>query len=83
LNAGASGQILGYNNDDLINSRQTELYDRFVTHKVDANSLPPNDFADIIRENVMGVAPKGMNQVHLGGGNSPSEANELAMAVAF
>ena len=61
LNAGANGQIVGYNNDDLINARQTELYDRFITHKVDANSLPPNDFADIIRDNVMPAAPQGLN----------------------
>jgi len=50
LNAAGNGQILGYNNDDLINARQGELYDRFVTHKVDASTLPPNDFADLIRE---------------------------------
>lgn len=60
LNASASGQILGYNHDDLIHARDSELYDKFVTHKVDANTLPPNEFADIIREQVMGVAPNGM-----------------------
>ena len=61
LNASASGQVLGYNHDDLILARDSELYDRFVTHKVDANSLPSHDFADIIREQVMGSAPKGLN----------------------
>ena len=60
MNASASGQILGYNHDDLIHARDSELYDRFVTHKVDANTLPPHDFADIIREQVMPSAPKGM-----------------------
>ena len=74
---------MGYNNDDLINSRQTELYDRFVTHKVDMSTLPPNDVADLIRDNVMPVAPNGLNQVHLGGGNTAAEANELAMTVAL
>jgi acetylornithine/succinyldiaminopimelate/putrescine aminotransferase len=59
------------------------LYDRFVTHRTDANSLPPDDFADIIRQNVMTVAPKGMLQVHLGGGRSATEANELAMNSAL
>lgn len=41
MNASASGQILGYNNVDLINLRDSEAYDRFITHKVDVNSLPP------------------------------------------
>jgi 4-aminobutyrate aminotransferase/(S)-3-amino-2-methylpropionate transaminase len=67
----------------LVNARTTELYDRFVTHKVDANSLPTKDFADLIREVVMPFAPKGMVQVHLGGGNTGAEANELALAVAL
>jgi hypothetical protein len=38
----------------------TQLYDRFVTHKVDASSLPPNDYADLVRELVMPFAPKNM-----------------------
>jgi hypothetical protein len=33
MNAAQAGLILGYNNDDLINARTTNLYDRFVTHK--------------------------------------------------
>ena len=49
-NASAVGQILGYNHDDLVLARDSELYDRFVTHKVDVNTLPSHDFADIIRE---------------------------------
>ena len=64
-------------------ARNTELYDRFVTHKADINSLPPHDVADIIRENTMLAAPQGLVQVHLGGGGSAAEANELAMAVAL
>jgi hypothetical protein len=60
LNAAQGGLILGYNNDDLVCARTTEMYDRFVTHKVDANTLPTNDFADILREMIMPVAPKGM-----------------------
>lgn len=83
MNAAQAGLVLGYNNDDLVNARTTELYDRFVTHKVDANALPPNDFADLVREMVMPVAPKGMLQVHLGGGSTGAEANELALAVAL
>jgi 4-aminobutyrate aminotransferase-like enzyme len=61
LNASAAGLVLGYNHDDLVHARDSELYDRFVTHRVNANVVPPNDFADIIRENVMGAAPRGMN----------------------
>jgi 4-aminobutyrate aminotransferase-like enzyme len=83
MNAAAAGLILGYNSDDLVNLRTTDAYDRFVTHKVDANSLPTNDFADLIREYVMPIAPKEMVQVHLGGGSTGAEANELALAVAL
>lgn len=83
LNASASGQVLGYNHDDLVLARDSELYDRFVTHKVDANTLPSHDLADIIREQVMGSAPKGQVQVHLGAGKTAAEANELAVAVAL
>ena len=61
MNASAAGQVLGYNHDAMINSRDSELYDRFVTHKVDANTLAPNDFADLLRDNVMPAAPKGLN----------------------
>mgnify|MGYP001036353150 FL=1 len=39
--------------------------------------------ADIIRDHVMPAAPKGMVQVHLGGGSDGAEANELAVAAAF
>ena len=67
----------------MINARYSELYDRFVTHKVDANTLPSNDFADVLRDNVMPAAPFGLNQVHIGGGNTAAEANELAMSVAL
>ena len=82
MNAAQGGLVLGYNNDDLINARHTELYDRFVTHKVNANALPPHDFADIIRQNVMSQAPKDMTQVHLGG-RTGADANEQAMSVAM
>jgi len=54
-----------------------------VTHKVDINSLPPHDLADMIRDHVMPAAPRGMVQVHLGGGSTGAEANELAVAAAF
>jgi len=50
---------------------------------VAANSLPPSDITDIIRDNVMPVAPKEMYQVHLGGGSTGAEANELAIAAAL
>ena len=61
----------------------TNPYDRFLTHKVDLNTLPTNDIADLIRENVMIAAPIGLKEVHLGGGSTIAEANELAIAVAI
>ena len=75
--------MLGYNNDDLVNARQTSVYDQYITHKADISSMPPSEMADLIRENVMHTAPKGLNQVHLGGGSTAAEANELAMTVAL
>jgi len=58
------------------------LYDRFVTHKVHANALPPHDFADIVRTEVMGAAPPGTNQVFFSGPSS-ADANEAAIATAM
>lgn len=83
LNASQAGLILGYNHGDLVHTRFTELHDRFVTHKVNANALPTADMADVIRDNVMPTAPPGLGQVHLGGGATGAEANELAVAVAM
>lgn len=83
LNAAASGFVLGYNEDDAVNSRFTSIYDRFLTHKVNANALPSHDLADIIRDNVMPWAPEGMTEVHFGGGSTGTEANELAVSVAM
>lgn len=60
MNASQNGLVLGYNHDDMINLRDSELYDRFVTHKVDVGTLPSDDFADLIREEVMPWAPPGM-----------------------
>ncbi len=83
LNAGAAGFTLGYNADDAVNSRFSSVYDRFVTHKVNANALPTHDMADLIRDNVMPSAPLGQACVHLGAGSTGTEANELAVAVAM
>lgn len=59
LNAASAGFVLGYNADDLVCSRFSTLYDRFITHKVNVNSLPTHDVADLISENVMPSAPLG------------------------
>lgn len=67
----------------MVNSRYTTVFDRFVTHKVNANALPTDDWADLLRDNVMPTAPPGLGQVHLGGGATAAEANELAAAVAM
>lgn len=54
-----------------------------MTQKVNAGLLPTSDMADLIRENVMIAAPPGCQQVHLGGGNTGAEANELAITAAL
>ena len=58
------------------------MYDRFVTHRVNASVLPTEDYSDILREAVMPVAPKGMTQVHLNDGTT-TQANESALTVAL
>lgn len=83
LYAGAAGFVLGYNNDDAVNSRFTEKYDRFITHKVNASALPSHDLADLIRENAMPCAPPGMTQVYFGAGTSCTMANETCVAAAM
>jgi hypothetical protein len=65
-----------------LQERHIDTYDRFVANRVDASILPPHDYADLIRENVMPVAPPGMNQVHLNDGTT-TQANESALTVAM
>jgi len=72
-------QPLGYNHDALINARDSNIYDRFLQGTVDVSSLPPQDFTDILADDVMPAAPQGLNQVHLADGSS-SAANELALS---
>ncbi len=52
---------LGYNHDSLINQRTTDKYDKFLQGKVDCTSVPPGDYADMLREIVMPIAPTGTN----------------------
>lgn len=73
---------LGYNHDSLINLRTTDKYDRFLQGRVDITNVPPQDYADILREVVMPVAPSGTNQVHLTDGKNFT-TNEQALSVAL
>ena len=57
---------LGYNHDSLINLRTTDKYDRFLH----CTSGPPSDYADMLRDRVMPVAPTGTNQVQLTDGKN-------------
>lgn len=52
---------LGYNHDALINARDSNLYDRFLGNRVNVTHTPPDDYAEILREIVMPIAPLGMN----------------------
>ena len=66
---------LGYNHDVMINARDSDHYDRFLSGKVNASNVAPADYADILRENVMPIAPNGMAQVHIADG-TVTNANE-------
>lgn len=57
-------------------------FDRFLQGRSDCTSLPPNDFADMLREVVMPVAPAGHTQVHLTDGTLTA-ANENACSTAL
>jgi len=73
---------LGYNHDKLINLRDSDDYDRFLGGKTDLSTIPPHDYADMLREKVMPVAPNGMNQVFFADG-STTNANETALSTAL
>lgn len=73
---------LGYNHDVLINARDSNVYDRFLQGSVDASFVPPQDYVDILCEDVMPVAPQGLDQLQLSDGNSTA-ANEAALTAAI
>ena len=52
-----SAPALGYNADALINARDSPAYDRFTQGQTDVSTVPPSDFGDILRDEVMPVAP--------------------------
>ena len=54
---------LGYNHDVLINARDSNVYDRFLQGSVDASFVPPQDYVDILCDDVMPVAPQGLDQL--------------------
>lgn len=58
------------------------MYDRFVANRVDASILPTDDYADLLRDHVMPIAPPGMTQVHLNDGTA-TQANESALTVSI
>ena len=48
---------------------------------VDCSNLPPHDYVDLLREQVMPIAPEGMTQVHLS--DSATSANDAAIGIAL
>ena len=51
-------------------------------HRVNASVLPTDDYADLLRQVVMPIAPPGMTQVHLNDGTT-TQANESALTIAM
>jgi 4-aminobutyrate aminotransferase/(S)-3-amino-2-methylpropionate transaminase len=82
LHCNFSSVPLGYNHDALVNARTSDLYDRFLGNRINVTHLPPDDYADILREVVMPIAPTGTNQVHLTDGTI-TQANESALLFAL
>ena len=75
-------QALGYNHDALVNARDSPLFDRFTQGSNNVSTVPPSDFADILRDEVMPVAPSGLSQVQFCDG-SATTANEIALSTAI
>ena len=79
---------LGYNHDALINvidyyitltqARDSDLYDRYLGNRTNVNYLPPEEYADLLRDAIMPIAPAGTNQVFLTDGTT-TQANEAAL----
>ena len=82
LMAHGYGQYIGYNHDNMINARHLQTYDRFLAQNAHVSTHTPKDWADMIRENVMVMAPPTSTQVHLVDGTG-SEANDAAIGAAF
>jgi len=66
----------------MVNAADSDTYERFRQGNIDACNVAPHDFADILRENVMPIAPAGMSNVTLCDG-SVTGANEGAIAHAM
>ena len=45
----------------MINARDGSLYDRFLQGTTDVSAVPPQDYADMLANDVMPVAPAGCN----------------------
>ena len=73
---------LGYNHDAFFNNRDGPAYDRFLQGNMDVTTVPPNDYVDLLRDEVMPVAPSGLTQVHFTDGSSTT-ANEVAISTAI
>ena len=75
-------QPLGYNHDSHVFARDSLVYDRFLQGARDLTNCPPSDFSDLLREQVMPVAPRGTSSVFLADGGY-TQANEVAISTAL
>lgn len=72
---------LGYSNPALIESLKSDAFISSMVNRPALGSFPQADWADILNEGLIKVAPKGMDKVFTA--NTGSEANELAYKAAF
>lgn len=73
---------LGYNHDNLVDARDSLVYDTYLQGARDLTNCPPHNYNDMLREIIMPVAPQGMNTVFLADG-STTNANEIAITTAM
>lgn len=72
---------VGYNNPGLMHVATSPEMVSCIINRPATGNFPQHDWASIIEEGLLRVAPKGMNQVFTG--VSGSDANELAFKAAF
>ncbi|CAO2648190.1 Nn.00g074570.m01.CDS01 [Neocucurbitaria sp. VM-36] len=72
---------VGYNNPALLLAATSPDMASAIINRPALGNFPQHDWADILEEGILSVAPKGLNQVFTS--QSGSDANELAYKAAF
>jgi 4-aminobutyrate aminotransferase/(S)-3-amino-2-methylpropionate transaminase len=75
-------QALGYNHPALVSARASRQYHKYLNQSPNLSEYPPKEYPDLVRNNVLSSAPKGLTEVYLTDGIG-SLANETAIKLAL